>query len=109
MNYNRKTALIFTALLGAGVLTSCGGDMQQTADTRSMVAEQRILPAAVEDMRGDLNGDGAQDAADAQLLLQYYTENTLAGNALTWDQLLGAASSEDADFRACAYYGPLYG
>lgn len=97
MNYNRKTALIFTALLGAGVLTSCGGDMQQTADTRSMVAEQRILPAAVEDMRGDLNGDGAQDAADAQLLLQYYTENTLAGNALTWDQLLGAASSEAAD------------
>ncbi len=97
MNHNRKTALIFAALLGAGVLTSCGGDLQQAADTRSMVAEQRIMPAAAEDMRGDLNGDGAQDAADAQLLLQYYAENTLAGNSLTWDQLLGAASSEAAD------------
>ena len=97
MNHNRRTAaILLAAMLSAGCLTSCGGEMQQAADTRSMIAEQSAASAS-EDMRGDLNGDGLQDVADAQLLVQYYVENTIAGNEISWEQLLGAASSERAD------------
>lgn len=50
-------------------------------------------------MRGDLNGDGLQDITDAQLLVQYYAENVLAGNSVTWAELIGKLPSESAGNR----------
>ena len=67
----------------------------QAADTRSMIAEQSAAAAADTDIRGDLNGDGLQDVADAQLLMQYYVANTLANKPQTWAQILSSAPGTD--------------
>ncbi len=102
MRQNRnQIAAALTVLLSTGLLFGCGDTQTQTADTRSMVAEQTVA-ADVDDNRGDLNGDGAQDVQDAQLLLQYYTENTLAGNQQSWDAMLGPEGAARAD-QAAAY------
>lgn len=102
MRQNRnQIAAALTVLLSTGLLFGCGDTQTQTADTRSMVAEQTVA-ADVDDNRGDLNGDGAQDVQDAQLLLQYYTENTLAGNQQSWDAMLGPDGAARAD-QAAAY------
>ncbi len=37
----------------------------------------------------DVNSNGALSVDDAQNILIYYTERTVAGNDLTWDDLLG--------------------
>lgn len=102
MRQNRnQIAAALIVLLSTGLLFGCGDTQTQTADTRSMVAEQTVA-ADVDDDRGDLNGDGAQDVQDAQLLLQYYTENTLAGNQQSWDAMLGPEGAARAD-QAAAY------
>ena len=107
MNHKRRSALIFAAMLGAGIFSGCGDTQQQTADTRSMIAEQDAAEFK-EEIRADINGDGAQDAADAQLLLQYYTENVLAGNGVSWADLIGpentARAEEAAAKRALTAY-----
>ena len=36
----------------------------------------------------DINGDGEVSVEDAQLILRYYTEKTVAGKDITWDDLL---------------------
>ncbi|MCQ2408876.1 MAG: hypothetical protein MJ065_10180, partial [Oscillospiraceae bacterium] len=36
----------------------------------------------------DVDGDGKVGAGDAQYILIYYTENTIAGNPTTWEELL---------------------
>lgn len=102
MGQNRKKiAAALTALLCTGMFAVCGDARMQSADTGSMNAVQIIAAAAdTEDTRGDLNGDGSQDVADAQLLLEYYTENTLSGKQLSWDALLGkenAAQTADTE------------
>ena len=43
---------------------------------------------AVQMKAADVNGDGALTVEDAQYILIYYTENTVAGKSLTWDDLL---------------------
>lgn len=37
----------------------------------------------------DVNEDGELSVDDAQNILIYYVNNTVAGNVLTWEQLLG--------------------
>lgn len=96
----KKIAAALTILLSAGMLSGCGDTQTQSADTSSMIAEQTVAAGTkieIEDTRGDLNGDGSQDVADAQLLLEYYTENTLGGKKLSWDELLGEENAERSD------------
>lgn len=42
-----------------------------------------------DDLRGDIDRDGAVTAADAQYVLNYYVANTLGGNHLSWEDLIG--------------------
>lgn len=39
-------------------------------------------------IRGGLNSDGELGIEDAQYILIYYTENTVAGKSVSWDDLL---------------------
>lgn len=39
----------------------------------------------------DINGDNQITVEDAQLILLYYVSNTLTGEIVTWDELLGKA------------------
>ena len=36
----------------------------------------------------DVDGDGKVGAGDAQYILIYYTENTIAGNPTAWEDLI---------------------
>ena len=67
----------------------------------SVVDAQTALVAYTEKMAGndcgldagqlqaaDVNRDGKLTVEDAQYILIYYTENTVAGKSLTWDDLL---------------------
>ena len=40
-------------------------------------------------LAGDINADGEVSVDDAQNILLYYVNNTLAGTPVTWDELLG--------------------
>ncbi len=101
MKQTRKIiASALALMISVGMMSGCGDTQTQTADTRSMVAEQSVaanVDTDVDDDRGDLNRDGAQDVEDAQLLLQYYTENTLAGNIQSWNTMLGPEAAARAD------------
>ena len=37
---------------------------------------------------GDIDGNGIISIEDAQYILTYYTEQTIAGKAVTWDDIL---------------------
>ena len=37
----------------------------------------------------DINGDKTVSVEDAQLILIYYVSNTISGQNVTWDELLG--------------------
>ena len=39
----------------------------------------------------DINGDSVISVDDAQCILRYYTENTVAGNPITWNEILKKA------------------
>ena len=39
----------------------------------------------------DVNGDKIVSVDDAQNILLYYVKNTLSGQTVTWDELLGIA------------------
>ena len=38
---------------------------------------------------GDVNGDSEISVEDAQTILLFYVSNTLSGENVTWDELLG--------------------
>ena len=40
-------------------------------------------------LAGDINGDKEISVEDAQNILLYYVSNTLSGQNVTWDELLG--------------------
>ena len=40
-------------------------------------------------LAGDVNGDKEISVEDAQTILLYYVSNTLSGQNVTWDELLG--------------------
>ena len=40
-------------------------------------------------LAGDVNGDKEISVEDAQTILLYYVSNTLSGETVTWDDLLG--------------------
>ena len=40
-------------------------------------------------LAGDVNGDKEISVEDAQTILLYYVSNTLSGESVTWDDLLG--------------------
>ena len=43
-------------------------------------------------LAGDINGDKEISVEDAQNILIYYVSNTLSGQNVTWDELLGKQS-----------------
>ena len=40
-------------------------------------------------LAGDVNGDKEISVEDAQTILLYYVSNTISGETITWDELLG--------------------
>ena len=40
-------------------------------------------------LAGDVNGDKDISVEDAQTILLYYVSNTLSGETITWEELLG--------------------
>ncbi len=63
------------------------------ADAQAVLAAYAAMLAGSDDLDAsvkaacDIDGDGTISAADAQMILIYYTENCLAGNPVTWDAL----------------------
>jgi hypothetical protein len=56
--------------------------VQSMAGMETGLTEQQIKAA-------DINGDKTVSVEDAQLILIYYVSNTLSGQNVTWDELLG--------------------
>ena len=59
--------------------------VQTMAGMDSGLREQQMAAA-------DVNGDKSVSVEDAQLILLYYVSNTLSGQNVTWDELLGKKS-----------------
>ena len=72
------------------------GDAQVTiADAQSVLKAYTDAVAGKADTltdekrkAADVNGDSAVTVEDAQLILKYYVSNTVAGNAISWKELL---------------------
>ena len=56
--------------------------VQTMAGLESGLTEQQAKAA-------DINGDKTVSVEDAQLILIYYVSNTISGQNVTWDELLG--------------------
>jgi hypothetical protein len=50
-------------------------------------------------LAGDINGDKDISVEDAQTILLYYVRNTLSGESVTWDELLGKKAAAPLPFR----------
>ncbi|MBP0989443.1 MAG: hypothetical protein J6S92_14375 [Oscillospiraceae bacterium] len=58
-----------------------------------ILTENREPMQGLEKRVADVNLDGSVDAADAQLVLLYYVQNTVAQNPTTWEELLKQTSA----------------
>ena len=58
------------------------------AYVESMTGQSTGLTAQQE-LAADINGDKQVSVEDAQMILLYYVSNTLSGEAITWEELLG--------------------
>ena len=55
----------------------------------ALCADNPVSLTAAQKTASDVNSDGSIDCADAQIILLYYVSNTLCGQNVTWDELLG--------------------
>ena len=62
--------------------------VQSIAGMETGLTEKQIKAA-------DINGDKTVSVEDAQLILLYYVSNTLSGQNVTWDELLGKSKPSE--------------
>lgn len=66
------------------------GDAKDAKDTKDTKDAKDAENAAGDLKTGDVDGDQSVTVDDAQYILLYYTENTLAGVPTTWNEILKA-------------------
>ena len=73
----KESDIQFVSVGTVPVATTTTAVTTTAATTTTTVSEPKIL-------RGDVTGDGEASVDDAQWLLKYYTEKTVAGKDITW-------------------------